>query len=1477
MPADLSVAQLEPMLEEIVARHDILRVRFNDARQAVFVDDFSLDGLVSETEVAKLDPATIEQVCSEAQASLDIQNGPLLRMLLIKDGEGARLFWVIHHLLVDGVSWRILLEDLSSLYQQQSQGQKLALGDKTHSMRDWREHLDSMATSGALNEQVTFWQQQKVSESLQSGDSKPQWTKRSVQWPAALTEALLTDAGEPLRMQVQEVLLGALLLAFKQSSNIDELGLTLESHGRNVGDADIDLSQSVGWFTAKYPLKLQAPQGDTVDLLKSVKEQLRQVPWDGIGFGVLSESADSGVSHFAGDVLFNYLGQFDQLSQDQGLFEFTNESTGPSMGADFVPEEAIMINALVVSGQLRFDLTLDSARVSKVTLDALADNLHTALGDVIDCLGQCKSAQHHTPSDFPLASVTQGELDKLSDSQTLLDLYPATGLQSGLLYQNALNPGAYVNQVLIEFEGLNEDALRQSWQQLVERHEVLHSRLVLLDEGYHQLVVPAQLDWHQADLSAMDDNARAEAIETDRVNDKTGHDMDEEAPVMRLRLYKVADNSHKLLWSYHHVLWDGWSSAVLIRELLALYQANIEKRSIELSPAAGFSHYVQWLSDQDEQAARDYWRESLAPLESISRFPAHASDEQGKTTWQFTLDRELTAQLTELCSQNGCTMNVLFQCAWAYLQSLYTASSKVVFGTVVSGRPAALDQVENMVGLFINTIPVVSHIDTKINWHDWMAQMQHQQVCADEYSYLPLQDIIAGSDFPDLFESLLVFENYPVDEAAGSGSGHGLQVKGVQSHEGTHYGVTLIVKAGDKLNVEVQVANGYYDMNIMGEVASHFKQILAQLPGRSDDPVCDLPILTEQQLSFLEGVNDTAEPLEYEQCMHDLFIKQTQLTPDAVALIDDEGELTYSQLFGLVAALHQHLLSHNIALQEPVIVRMPKGRWQLVATTAIMMAGGAYLPLETSWPDERCNKVIRKSGCRLALVMDDKDAPQDIEHLNVDKLSLQCADPLAAARDFVSVQKPADLAYIIFTSGSTGEPKGVAIEHRSAVNTLLDINNKYGVTAADKVLAVSALSFDLSVYDLFGLLAIGGCIVFPSHDRAMEPAHWASLIEEHQVTLWDTVPASVELLVEQFDFMGRPSTAPIRNVLMSGDWIDPALPQRIWSTFEGANAVSMGGATEGSIWSIYYRINEDTSGWKSVPYGKPLANQSFHILNENLQQVPPGVVGELFIGGVGVAREYYGAPDLTAYRYIQHPGLGQRLYRTGDMGRYMSDGNIEFMGRVDDQVKINGFRIETGEIEQQLSVLDDVYACLVTVNKLESGMNTLVAYVQLNKDSGLDEGTMTEQFREQLSANLPAYMIPQFFVLIEKWPLTANGKVDKKSLPKPDLSSLLTAYEAPATDTEQQMTEIWAQLLNVDVQTVGVNTNFMELGGNSLLVIRMTAKVEQQLGTKLELRQVYEHPTIRRLCELLDVSNKRQSIAEQLDDMDDDSVEEISL
>jgi amino acid adenylation domain-containing protein len=436
------------------------------------------------------------------------------------------------------------------------------------------------------------------------------------------------------------------------------------------------------------------------------------------------------------------------------------------------------------------------------------------------------------------------------------------------------------------------------------------------------------------------------------------------------------------------------------------------------------------------------------------------------------------------------------------------------------------------------------------------------------------------------------------------------------------------------------------------------------------------------------------------------------------------------------------------------------------------------------------------------------------------------------------------LAYVIFTSGSTGTPKGVAIEHAAAVNTCIDINQRYAIDHNDKVLAVSALSFDLSVYDIFGVLAVGGEVIFPAPDKAADPRHWAELVETHGITLWDTVPASADLLATHYELEGRVSAAPVRTIMMSGDWIHPALPKRLWNVFPGANTWSLGGATEASIWSINYPITEDTSGLKSVPYGMPLANQSFHVLDKNLRQVPVGVIGELFIGGRGVARCYYGDAERTAKSFIRHEQLG-RLYRTGDMGRYMADGNIEFIGRVDHQVKIRGFRIELGEIEAVLSRNEAVEKVIVEVRGTGND-KYLAAYVVPMNGQEVDIAALKQAAR----AALPTYMLPAAYVILETLPLTANGKVDKKALPEPG-NQLLADYVAPSTETEATLAAIWRQLLG-STREIGMTENFFEAGGNSLLAMQILYRVQDRLGCRLEIADVFSYQTIAQLAKFID-------------------------
>lgn len=583
-----------------------------------------------------------------------------------------------------------------------------------------------------------------------------------------------------------------------------------------------------------------------------------------------------------------------------------------------------------------------------------------------------------------------------------------------------------------------------------------------------------------------------------------------------------------------------------------------------------------------------------------------------------------------------------------------------------------------------------------------------------------------------------------------------------------------------------------------------------------------------------------------------MFIDQAVRTPQRIALTDEQGQMTYQELLQWSYALCQLLENKDVAVEELVLLRLPKGRWQVIAALGVMMSGGAYLPVEVSWPSNRCETVARKGQCRLALISSDDDAISAVESVHVPNLQPVAMTPAEIAKRFVNQQTPENLAYVIFTSGSTGEPKGVAIEHHAAVNTLLDVNHRYGVTAQDKVLCVSALSFDLSVYDIFGLLAVGGEMVFPREAQKSDPAHWLEMVQAHEITLWDTVPLSAQLLIEQLPDEQVACSAPIRNILMSGDWIPPSLPSRLKRVFPQADIYSMGGATEGSIWSINYPITRDFTHEKSIPYGRALTHQAFYILNEHMNPVPKGVIGELYIGGVGVAREYFGDAALSARKFVRHDAFG-KIYRTGDLGRYLPDDNIEFIGRADDQVKVRGFRIELGEIEFAITSLDSVANSIVITTRDSVGQAQLVGYL-LPHDGVEADNQWLGSVKTQLRHLLPEYMVPSLLIPLQSIPLTANGKVDKSRLPAPDLTMLGQQYVPPQTETERSLVAIWAQLLKQEEAHISTSANFFELGGHSLLLVRLVSEIEAR-GWQVSAQQVFRTNTLAELAHTLDAQD----------------------
>lgn len=614
-----------------------------------------------------------------------------------------------------------------------------------------------------------------------------------------------------------------------------------------------------------------------------------------------------------------------------------------------------------------------------------------------------------------------------------------------------------------------------------------------------------------------------------------------------------------------------------------------------------------------------------------------------------------------------------------------------------------------------------------------------------------------------------------------------------------------------------------------------------------------------ERQQILHEWNDTAVAYPSDLRLHDLFTTQVEQAPDAIAVRFNGTSLTYRELNHRANQLASHLQALGVQPEVTVGICIERSLEMIVGLLAILKAGGAYVPLDPTYPADRLAHILADAQLAAVLTLEKflpllPDAGVPAVCLDADWAAIATESPLNPASSVTAEH----LAYIIYTSGSTGKPKGVLIEHGGAVNTILDMNDRFQVGSADRVLAVCSLNFDLSVYDVFGLLAAGGTIVLPQPAIAPDLNHWIDLMAQEQVTLWNSAPPVMQMFAGHLVDRGRVLPNSLRLVLLSGDWIPLTLPDLI-RKLKGANPlidlISLGGATEASIWSILHPIGAIDPAWKSIPYGKPMANQQFYILDEQLEPIPVGEIGELFIGGAGVARGYHNRPELNATKFLVNPFGTQppaRLYRTGDLGRYLPDGTIEFLGRVDHQVKVRGFRVEMGEIEVVLTQHPAIRETAILARQTEAGNQQLVAYLVLHQQSGTDSKDLIEEIRTFLKAKLPDYMVPAAFVRLEALPLTPNGKLDRKALPAPNAThSLDSAATVPApTDAiEQQLVQLWQEFLGV--QPIRVTDNFFELGGQSLLAVRLWSQIEKTFNKSLPLVTLFQAPTIAQLADRL--------------------------
>jgi amino acid adenylation domain-containing protein/non-ribosomal peptide synthase protein (TIGR01720 family) len=1463
---NLSAEGLEKIVSSLVEHHDILRARFSSHGAQWITEDCSYQIDVKDLSAFSSEEQDnlIEATTEALQKSLNIEKGPLFRVALFQLGPDSsnRLFIVIHHLAVDGVSWRILLEDVTTAFYQLENGDSINLPAKTTSYQQWAKRLKDSANSEMITGERDYWLNESrkpvqplPKDVLTERDLDTQTNQVVISLSQEETARLLKEVHGAYGTQINDLLLAALVQSITWWTHEETLLIDLEGHGREALFDDVDLSRTVGWFTAIFPVCLDIRGVETPgEILKRVKEQLRAIPNHGSSFGLLrylnSELSEQLQSFPQPQVSFNYLGQFDTTSSNKLFLGTASERIGADVSPLNATDHILDINGFVGEEQLYFSWTYDNGYFKESTLEQVANRFKT---DLIAFINHCKSMvlngyREYTPSDFPLADINQATLDKIvAATGNLEDIYPLSPMQEGMLFHALYDPdsSAYFEQINICFEGmLNQAFFQKAWETVVNRYEVLRSACVWgnicegLEKPHLKVFTSVSLPWVSEDWRGDDkqDQKLKTFLEDDR---KNGFDL-AVAPLMRFALIQMADDKFQFVWSSHHLLMDGWCLPIIIKDLFSVYDAFCNNVDFQLSQPGRYRDYIAWLSRQDIEKAKEFWKTQFKGFSSPTSLRLYKGSSKGSEEYNeltLTLPTETTRPLQAFIKAHHLTMNILLQGAWSLLLSRYSGEEEVLFGATVSGRPSSLEGVEAMVGLFINTLPVRVSVTTEEPLVPWLSRLHKNQVERETYGYLPLVEIQKCSEIASnvpLFESLLVFENYPIDNNTKPMDDGYLSIDSAEAFEQTNYPLTLIAAlTGDDLVVRFSYSTTHFDKDAIYGMMAHLKTLLEGMVTEDKRPV-EIEMLTDREKNQLLAWNKTETEYPQDKTIVDLFEEQVEKTPDAIAVVFDDKNLAYRELNEKANRLAHYL--QNLGVKPEVLVGICVERTleMIIGLLGILKAGGAYVPFDPSYPPERLQVMLEDSEVKVLLSQSHlQERLPTAKVICLDNEWEQIAT--ASGENPLRQSAPNNLAYVLFTSGSTGKPKGVMIEHKSTTTLIQWALETFRQEHLAGVLASTSINFDLSVYELFVPLCEGGQVFLVENALALP-----TLAQREAITLINTVPSAI---AELSRIQGIPNSVKVVN--LAGEPLKNPLVQTIYQQETIESVYNLYGPSEDTTYSTFTLIPKTSD--KEVNIGRPIANTQIYILDANHRLTPPGIPGELCIAGAGLARGYLNRPELTAEKFLEIELFGQkqRVYKTGDLARWLPDGNLDYLGRLDYQVKLRGFRIELGEIETALSQHEAIKEAVVVLYKEDSPR--LVAYVTL-----IHKAFEIEGLRDYLKDYLPDYMVPSSFITLDALPLTPNGKIDRRKLsilPINDYRVSEKGFIAPRTPEEELLANIWSTVLGVP--KMGIHDDFFELGGHSLLATQVISRVRDTFAVDMPLRVIFESPTIEGFCENL--------------------------
>ncbi|MDZ7887036.1 MAG: non-ribosomal peptide synthase/polyketide synthase [Mycobacterium sp.] len=1412
-PAGLTLPALTEMLDGLLDCHDLLRARLGtptDPAGLTVPPSGASNAAEVLTRVARAGDIDTEH--DHAVARLDPAAGRMLQAVWLDTGAGqpGRLLLVVHHVVIDGVSLRVLAEDLQTAWTDVAAGRPVALAKPDTTFRQWSSELRAAVGRGEFADDEAYWLRTAHATDPQIGrraldptlDTVATEARLTVRMDAASTARLLGPVPAAINGGVNDALVTALAAAVAHWRGASgALLLELEGHGREAdhlgGAGDhLDLSRTVGWFTTLFPVVVDPGDAAWDDRMtggaalgaavKSVKDQLRAVPRNGLSYGALRYLSGTGRPDLAvtPQILFNYLGRF--TSAGDAPWTLSDAAVGEERDPRMPLPRVLEINAITVEGELEATFSwptgiLDEDRVA--TLAALWTAALTAIA-------HSPAVSGPTPSDFPLVTVEQADIDALPVPVT--DVLPLSPLQAGIYFHSTYTTAdPYVVQQIISYDGpLDPERLRSAAAIVIDRHAHLGAAFRALGDGNLIAAIggTSTVPWRFDDLSALPGNESRRRVDEIAEQQRTEPFDLAVPPLMRYALMRLGPQRHILVQTVHHIVSDGWSVPIVLRELAALHDDPATDRL----PAPGrYRDFLDWIGRRNPDEALTAWRNELDGIDEPTRLaqslPRHRGVDTGFGKVAIDIPAHLGAGIAEWATAHGVTVGAVISAAWGVTIGRLSGRADVIHGSTVSGRGGDIAGIDEMVGLLINTVPA------RTTWApgDTLATVigRHADAQAGlfDHHHVPLADIQQAIGVPDLFDTLLVIENYPAadDDTAT------IRITGMNVVEAPHYPLTLMVKPGRLLQVTLTHDRSILDGATAEGVLTLYRRVLDTVLTAGDTVRCiDIDVLDAAARAAMAEAG-TGAPGRTGTVL-ELFDNQLRRTPAAIALQDNTSRLSYRDIDDRSAALAGALVAAGVRHGDTVAVATGRTATMAVALLAVLRCGAAYLPVDPGYPPARIAFMLDDAKPRVVLT----DGSALPDH------GIPTVGTEAAGEPFRDTTvDPDDAASIVYTSGSTGRPKGVIGTHRGLANRLAWARTAWSRDRDDIRVAKSSMSFIDGTTELLGALVSGATTVIADDATARDGAALAALVDEVAATQLLVVPSLGAAMAE----VAGTALGSVRRWICSGEPLDTATVAALQRISPGTEVVNSYGSSEVSGDVLTGTVTGD------VTLGRPVPGTRTHLLGPDLSPVQPGAVGEIYVGGAQLARGYLGQHAGTATRFVADPfsADGARLYRTGDLARWTPDWDIEYLGRADDQIKINGFRVELGEIEAALAAQPGVIEAVVTARG-----SRLDGYLVTGEALDLDV------VRAALSGTLPAHMVPATLTVLDEIPLLPNGKRDRSGLPEPVRTGTRTAAR---TDREALICATFATVLHID--EVGIDDDFFTLGGDSLLALRVVNRL----------------------------------------------------